>query len=63
MTISEKMETGLDTLTIEYTRWCDVRNFPPMSADELLYEIQCTTNDAEQCRWLSDFIRRWDEAS
>jgi hypothetical protein len=49
----------LDALTKIYVAFCDERGFPPMSADELLWDHgdEMTT---EQRAWLTAFIALWE---
>jgi hypothetical protein len=55
----DESDKSVVALIDEYATWTRVNDLPPMSADELLYE---EISD-EQRRWLSDFIRRWNEAT
>jgi len=50
---------GVNELIDQYQKWCNEEGLPAMSADELLWE-DCV--NAEQKKWLTDFIVKWEKA-
>lgn len=47
----------------EYTKWTIAKGHPQLSADELWYELTIKRDNlSEDIKWLSDFIKRWEEA-
>ena len=53
-----------EDLIEEYTVWTVAKGYPQLSADELWYEL-LTRDDAAlaaDVQWLSDFVKRWEEA-
>ena len=54
-----------EDLIEEYTLWTVAHGYPQLSADELWYELQAR-DDASlsaDIKWLSNFIRRWEDAT
>lgn len=47
-----------EALSEELEAWCKRQGLPFMSADELYAEVHAP----HQRAWLSDFIKRWEEA-
>ncbi|NBW85033.1 MAG: hypothetical protein EBR50_06960 [Proteobacteria bacterium] len=65
----EKVNQSLNSLTSEFTGWCDLNGLPQQSADELLYALQFGSEDSEiktdnehACEYLEQFIARWEIA-
>ena len=55
--------TDLEILSQELNCFCDENNYKRMSADELqIHIIPDTERYKEHSEYLSDFIRRWDQA-
>lgn len=51
-----------EDMIAEYTEWTVARGYPQLSAEELRYELQARqdANLADDIRWLSHFIWRWE---
>lgn len=56
MTADDPMQPLID----EFEAFISQKGLPPMSADELLLEIDDGDDESEVRAWLTDFIARWE---
>lgn len=57
------MHDTSEDLIEEYTKWTVAKGYPQLSADELWYDLLIKRDAlSEDIKWLSDFIKRWEEA-
>lgn len=59
-TLIEAEQEYLDKLSAEFTKWCGVWNWSPMSADDLLAEFREDMSDYE-ISYLNNFVERWEQ--